>query len=248
MFKTVLLDGELKHIRNLKKLIADHCPKFHLVGEARTEKEALDLFTDQVPDLVIVDVQFPKKSAFDFLDHMGPQSFELVFTAENDRAAYKSIKKNGLDYLLKPYTAKDLQVTYKRAVSRLESLRLHEQIDLLYRNISTLQGNHSPKIAIPTVEGFVFIQLQDIIRCEANGAYTFIFTTGKQKIIASRNIKEYEDILPKSHFFRIHNSHLVNINHMLRYNKGRGGTVTMQDGTQIEVASRRRNEFLNLFQ
>ena len=99
-----------------------------------------------------------------------------------------------------------------------------------------------------TLEGFVFILMEDIIRCEANGTYTYIFTTKKEKITASRNIKEYEDILPKLNFFRIHNSHLINTNRILRYNKGRGGTVTMEDGTQLEVASRRRSDFLNMFQ
>jgi two-component system LytT family response regulator len=104
------------------------------------------------------------------------------------------------------------------------------------------------KIAIPTVEGYVFIHMQDIIRCEANGSYTCIHTTKKEKIIASKNIKEYESVLPQNLFFRIHNSHLVNINRMLKYNKGRGGTVIMEDGTEIEVASRRRADFINFFQ
>jgi two-component system LytT family response regulator len=90
--------------------------------------------------------------------------------------------------------------------------------------------------------------MQEIVRCEANGAYTYIVTSKKEKIIASKNIKEYETILPKTNFFRIHNSHLININRILKYNKGRGGTVTMEDGAQIEVASRRRSEFLNMFQ
>ena len=87
-----------------------------------------------------------------------------------------------------------------------------------------------------------------LVRCEANGAYTTIYTSKKEKIIASRNIKEYEEMFPKNQFFRVHNSHLVNVNRILRYNKGRGGTLTMEDGTSIEVASRRRNEFINLFQ
>jgi two-component system LytT family response regulator len=122
------------------------------------------------------------------------------------------------------------------------------QKDLILHNTIAVSNNSLQKLAIPSSDGLIFIHLDDIVRFESYGTYTYIYTVKKEKIIASRNIKEFENILPKNQFFRIHNSHLININRLIKYNKGRGGTITMEDGTRIEVASRRKIEFLNLFQ
>lgn len=248
MFKTIIVEDEVKHIRSLKKMVNEHCPQINIIGEAKNVTDAYKLITELEPDLVFLDILLDKQTAFDLLDKLIPFDFEVIFITAFEKYTLKAIKYSALDYLIKPLVVKDLQTATKKAVKRISEKYVNHQLDLLMSNVKAVQSNLNQKIAVPTVEGFVFIQMQDIIRCEAHGAYTYIFTNKKDKIIASKNIKEYEDILPKNYFFRIHNSHLVNINRMLRYNKGRGGTVTMEDGTQIEVASRRRGEFLNMFQ
>ncbi len=248
MFRAVIVEDEIQYIRSLKKLLKENCPQIEVVGEAKDIRSAHKMINELNPDLVFMDIVLNQSNAFDLLDKMLPLNFEIIFITKHESYTLKAIKYNALDYLIKPVDPLELQQAGRKAIQKITTKYLNQQLDLLMSNIRDTQQGNSRKIAIPTVEGFVFINMFDIIRCEANGAYTLIFTNKKEKITASRNIKEYEDVLPKSQFFRIHNSHLVNINRILRYNKGRGGTVTMEDGTQIEVASRRRNEFINMFQ
>ena len=125
---------------------------------------------------------------------------------------------------------------------------ISNQKEIILLSSRNFQYTKKNKIAIPTGEGLIFMELDNLIRLEAQGSYTIIYINNKEKILASRNIKEFEEILSSTHFFRIHNSHIINLNRIIKYNKGRGGTLTMDDGSQIEVASRRKIDFLNIFQ
>ncbi len=248
MFKVIIVEDNEKHIQELKKIFFENCPQFDLVGEARDIDAAYNLIIDIKPDLVLLDIFLINNSAFDLLDKLMPVDFEIIFITTHEKYSLKAIKYDALDYLIKPVDPNELELASKKAIKKIIGKLANEQLDLLMSNVKSVHNNLNQKIAIPTLEGYVFIEIKDIVRCEANGSYTYIFTSDNSKIIASKNIKEYEDQLPKRVFFRIHNSHLVNINKMKSYSKGRGGTVTMEDGTQIEVASRRRAEFLKMFQ
>ena len=248
MFKTIIVEDEEKYTRILKKMLQENCPQIEIVGEASDIESAFELINETNPDLVLLDIVLPNGTAFDLLDRLMPINFEIIFITSYDSYSFKAIKYSALDYLLKPVNIKELQTATKKAIKKISGKYINQQLDLLMSNIKTVQNNKNHKLAVPTVEGFVFILMIDIIRCESKGTYTYIYTKNKDIIISSKNIKEYEEILPKLNFFRIHNSHLINTDRILRYNKGRGGTVTMEDGTQIEVASRRRSDFLNMFQ
>lgn len=248
MYKTVLVDSEAKQLVLIKKIIRDTCPLLEIVGEARDIKTTQKLLLDTKPELLILSTHISRQSVFKFLESHISFDFECVFISKDESCSLKAIKFNAVDYLVKPIKPKELEFAIQKATQKIINKSIALQKELILSNAKTAVGINLNKIAIPTLEGFVFIHLDDIIRFESNGTYTYIFTTNKDKIIASRNIKEFEEMLPKTQFFRIHNSHLVNINRLLKYNKGRGGTVTMEDGTQIEVASRRKNQFLNLFQ
>ena len=248
MFKTIIVEDEEKYTRILKKMLQENCPQIEIVGEASDIESAFELINETNPDLVLLDIVLPNGTAFDLLDRLMPINFEIIFITSYDSYSFKAIKYSALDYLLKPVNTKELQTATKKAIKKISGKYINQQLDLLMSNIKTVQNNKNHKLAVPTVEGFVFILMIDIIRCESKGTYTYIYTKNKEIIISSKNIKEYEEILPKFNFFRIHNSHLINTDRILRYNKGRGGTVTMEDGTQIEVASRRRSDFLNMFQ
>ena len=248
MFKTIIVEDEEKYTRILKKMLLENCPQIEIVGEASDIESAFELINETNPDLVLLDIVLPNGTAFDLLDRLMPINFEIIFITSYDNYSFKAIKYSALDYLLKPVNIKELQTATKKAIKKISGKYVNQQLDLLMSNIKAVQNNKNHKLAVPTVEGFVFILMIDIIRCEAKGTYTYIYTKNKDIIISSKNIKEYEEILPKLNFFRIHNSHLINTDRILRYNKGRGGTVTMEDGTQIEVASRRRSDFLNMFQ
>jgi two-component system LytT family response regulator len=246
MLKTVLVDDEPKNIRILQKLLADYCPQVKVSGEAGDVNAAFELISATEPDLVLLDIEMPFGNAFDLLDKLMPIQFEIIFITAFDHYSIKAFKYSALDYLLKPIDIKELQAATLKAAEKLTAKNVNGQVAALLANMKNTQFSN-PKIAVPTVDGYVFIQASDIIRCEANGTYTYLFTSKKERIVASRNIKEYEEILPTGTFFRIHHSHLVNLNRVIRYNKGRGGTVVMEDGSELEVASRRRAEFLELF-
>jgi len=248
MYKTVIVERGVREINELKKLLLESSPKIDLIGSVINMDSAFKLIKDTEPELVLIDIAMPKGENFKLLEKLSPFKFEVIFFSNSINASNKAINFMPIGLLLKPLILKDFQLVIQKAVDKISDKHIHRQMQILLSTLKTTQLVNSQKIAVPTVEGFLFLELYEIVRCEANGAYTIIFTSTKQRIVTSKNIKEYEAILPSSQFFRIHNSHLVNINRMLKYNKGRGGTVTMEDGTEIEVASRRRAEFLGMFQ
>jgi two-component system LytT family response regulator len=248
MFKTVIVESDVKQLNILKKILINSSPQINIVGEVTELSKASDVILNTSPDLVIINLLSQQKKYFDLLEALMPIDFEIIFISNNEKSSLKAIKYNPIDYLISPIKQNELQNAIKKAIQKITDKYVSQQLELLLSNIKSAKNINLHKIAVPTLEGFIFIELDHIIRCEANGAYTIIYTTNKQKILASKSIKEYEEILPSYQFFRIHNSHLVNINRMMKYNKGRGGSVTMEDGTQIEVASRRRSDFLKMFQ
>ncbi|MFM7711013.1 MAG: LytR/AlgR family response regulator transcription factor [Ferruginibacter sp.] len=197
--------------------------------------------------LFLVQDKLTKKES-DLLDRLHMLDKDIILIGKKGTEVRHLLRYNIVDFLPIPVAHGDLLSACNRAAVRIGRKQLYKQWLLTVNQQQNHGHTNNRKIAVPTVEGFVFIKLQEIVRCEANGAYTYLFTSKKDKVIASRNIKEYEDTLPKDMFFRIHNSHLINVHRILKYSKGRGGTVTMEDGTQIEVASRRRSQFLNMFQ
>lgn len=247
MYKTILVEDESKNLKILKKLLSEHCPTIEVVAEALDANTAYDVIKNLKPDLVFLDIVMPYGTAFDLLDKLMPIDFEIIFITAYDNYSIKAFKYSAMDYLLKPFNIKELQDATQRAIQKISGKYVNQQLALLMSHVKSIKSDLN-KIAIPTVDGFNFINVDEIIRCEANGPYTYIFTVQKDKIVASRNIKEFEDVLPKNIFFRVHNSHLVNLSRISKYSKGRGGTIFMEDGTKIEVASRRRNEFLGKFQ
>jgi len=227
-------------------MLEEFCPSVEVIGEAENAETGVQLIRNTKPDLVFLDIEMPYGNAFDLLDKLKPVNFEVIFVTAFNDYSLKAFRYSALDYLLKPVNIEELQISVVRATEKLKSKQLQNQLDLLLHNLTkpdpTLQ-----KLALPSKEGLVFIVIGDIIRCEANGGYTYFFMQGGEKIVSAKNIKEYEDLLPENLFFRVHNSHLINLNCIKKYHRGRGGFVEMNDGVHIEVATRRKDEFLSKF-
>ena len=188
----------------------------------------------------------PYGNGFDLLNALMPIDFEVIFVTAFDKYMLQALKYSALDYLLKPVNIAELKAAVKHAETRIKKNSINQQLTVLLENFK----KHEPglkKIAIPTADGFDFILIEDIVRCEAQGPYTRIFTKDSKKILVSKTLKEYESLLPDNIFLRIHNSHLVNLNFIKKYNRGRGGYIEMDDGTTLEVATRRKDEFLSRF-
>ena len=246
MIEAIIVDDEPKNVKILKALLNEYCPEVKVIGEAASADEAELAINERKPDVVFLDVEMPYGNAFDLLDKLKPVDFEIIFVTAFDDYTLKAFRYSAIDYLLKPVNIDELKAAVEKAASQKNLKNMNAQLNNLLFNLH--KNSDSPaRIAITSQDGFSFVSINDIIRCEAKGNYTYIFTTDHQRHISSRNIKAYEDMLPSSVFFRIHHSHIINVAFVKKYHKGRGGAVEMEDGTMIEVATRRKNEFLALF-
>jgi len=243
MIRTVLIDDETDSIRILQRLLENYCPQVSIVGTAGGVETALPLIRETRPDLVLLDIEMAQGNAFDLLNQLQPIDFKVIFVTAFDNYAVRAFKYSAVDYLLKPVDIDDLRGAISRVEKKPDEHTIVQQMKMLLENVGAL---HLPqqKMAIPTITGLIFITVQDIIRFEAKGNYTSIYLSKGEPILATRTIKDYEDILPETIFCRIHNSHIINLSRIKKYQKGRGGSVEMEDGSIIEVASRRRDEFL----
>lgn len=243
MIRTVLIDDEIDSIRVLQRLLEGYCPEVSIVGKADGVEMGVHTIQSTKPDLVFLDIEMTHGNAFDLLNQLQPIGFQVIFVTAFDNYAIRAFKYSAVDYLLKPIDIDDLQASLGRVMQRVQGKTFLDQMETLLYNVETFQLTQQ-KMAVPTLTGLVFIPIKDIMRFEAKGSYTTIFLTNTEQIVATRNIKEYEDLLPAAIFCRVHNSHIINLHKIQKYHKGRGGYVVMEDGTNIEVASRRREEFL----
>ena len=244
MIRTVLVDDEIDSIRVLQKLLETFCPEVTIVGDADGVETAAQLIRATSPDLVLLDIEMSQGNAFDLLNQLQPLTFHVIFVTAFGNYAIRAFKYSAIDYLLKPVDIDDLRNAIQRvAGSPRDNQSLTQQMKTLMENVEALQMSQQ-KMAIPTITGLIFVPINDILRFEGKGSYTNIYLSSGEQIIATRTIKDYEDLLPETIFCRIHNSQIINLQKIQKYNKGRGGAVTMEDGSVIEVASRRREEFL----
>lgn len=247
MVRAVIIDDEPKNLRILSRLLNDYCPMVALVGEADNGQAGIELIRREKPNLVFLDIEMPYGNAFDMLDALQPVDFEIIFVTAFDTYSLKAFRYSALDYLLKPIDIGELKKAVGRAVERITAKKMDfMQLELLLNRLGKSQSVIN-KLALPSDEGLIFVSVEDIIRCESKGGYTYFYKQNGEKVISSRNIKEYEDILPENIFFRVHNSHIINLQFVKKYHKGRGGCIEMQDGALIEVAIRRKDDFLSRF-
>lgn len=243
MIRTVIVDDEIDSIRVLQRLLNAYCPEVNIVGKADGVETGLHMIQSCKPDLVFLDIEMTHGNAFDLLNQLQPIEFQVVFITAFDNYAIRAFKYSAVDYLLKPVDIDDLRGALDRVMRKAQGKSFLDQMETLLYNVETFQLTQQ-KMAVPTLTGLIFIPIKDIIRFEAKGSYTSIYLANEEEIIATRNIKEYEDLLPDAIFCRVHNSHIINLHKIQKYHKGRGGHVIMEDGSNIEVASRRREEFL----
>ncbi|WP_276479767.1 LytR/AlgR family response regulator transcription factor [Paraflavitalea pollutisoli] len=246
MIKVVLIDDEPNNINTLQQLLLRFCPQVQIVGTAESAITGEEVIRSTMPDLVFLDIEMPYGNAFDLLNTLSPVGFEIVFVTAFDSYAINAIKYAALDYLLKPINIKELQRAVIKAVERLENKHIHKQIETLLFNLQS-QKNSYQRLALPTLDGLVFINTDDCIRMEAKSNYTTIFLKSSAPLIVSKTLKEFEDILSADEFSRIHHSHIINHLFVRKYHRGRGGYIEMEDGTMIEVSIRKRDEFLAKF-
>lgn len=241
----VIVEDEPKNIVLLKKMLDMYCPQVNVCGHANSVETAVSMITATSPDLVFLDIEISGGNAFQLLDMLQPVNFNVIFITAYDNYLLKAIKYAALDYLFKPVNIKELIAAVNKSVEKINAQNSSRQIELLLKSFST--PKNTATITLPTSFGFYIIPVQNIVRCEAKGSYTIFFMEDGKSHTASKTLKEFEDLLPPNIFFRAHHSHLININFVVKYHKGKGGIIEMKDKSEIPLASRRKSDFISLF-
>ncbi|HJW30825.1 MAG TPA: LytTR family DNA-binding domain-containing protein, partial [Saprospiraceae bacterium] len=244
MLTALIIDDEINGRFALQQKLRDYCPDVEVVGEAANGEEGLALIQKMNPQLVFLDIEMPILDGFEMLMKLPEKHFHLVFTTAYDHYAIKAIKYAAFDYLLKPIDIDELKITIERLTQQTLSPLFDKKLETLEQNLSTRPKLN--KLAIPTAEGLLFFDLNHIVHLEAESNYTTIFFDDHPRLIASRTLKEFEDILPQDIFFRPHNSHIINLHFIKRYIRGDGGQIEMKDGKMVLVSRRKKEEFLKL--
>ena len=241
MITATIVDDEPYSCEALVTLLERYCPDVKVLDICYSAASALVSIKEQNPQILFLDIEMPHMNGFELLEKLPEINFELIFTTSYDQYAIKAIRFSALDYLLKPIDQEELKKAVQKAINSMKH-PLPQQIEILLQKLNhpTIPVN---KIAIPTVEGLQMIFVESIISCSSDSNYTILLLKNKQKMIASRTLKEMEEMLEEYSFTRVHHSHLINLNEVEKYVKGEGGYLVMSDGSTVDV-SRSKKEML----
>jgi two-component system LytT family response regulator len=244
MLKVLIID-EARESRELtQELLASHCEGIAVIGTVANIQLGIEAIYAQKPDVVLLEAQLRFEPGFNVLERMQPEGFELVFITACAPYIQSDLNSLTIDCLLKPVQPDKLkQIMEKARARRSQAASEGKRVALL----PTQRGFNSAtyqKIALPTTDGLLFVPVEDIIYCEAEGAYTMIHLKSAGKMLVSKNLKEYEQQLSGHYFLRVHHSYLINLNEVKKYVRGEGGYVVMSNNTSVDVAKRRKEIFL----
>ncbi|WP_118976062.1 LytR/AlgR family response regulator transcription factor [Taibaiella koreensis] len=241
---TVIIDDEYESRKILQRFLVKYCPDIKVVAEASCIDEAIVSIRDTAPELVFLDINMPRENGFQLFNKLSGIDFYTVFVTAYDSYALQAFRHHALDYLLKPIDIDQLIVTVNRVKQLRDDKQQAQQLKGFFESFRRLP--ELPKIALPVLEGFIYVHTADIVRCEANSNYTYVYLTGGKKVVVSKTLAVYEELLKDHGFARVHHQHLINLKYVEKYVRGRGGLVIMSDKKEIQVSSRKKEEFLRL--
>lgn len=238
MINALIVDDETKAVVVLRKLLAEHSPEVKILGEASRVDKAIELIQEHKPQLIFLDIEMPGKSGFDLLEKIAERNFHVIFVSAHSEFALKAFRFSVTDYLLKPVGIEEL----KQAVKKVK--------DLIDGHSSGHSMQHASEFAsiqtlrIPTTEGTIFVYLSNIVRMEAEGAYTNVYVDNGKKYMVSDYLKQVEDLVDPSLFMRVHRSHTINLKKIKKVIDRNGLFAEMEDGALVEVSRRIKSDFL----
>jgi two-component system LytT family response regulator len=241
MINAVIIDDERHSCDALKMLLAKCCPQVHVTAICFSGEEGIKTIGETKPQLVFLDIEMPHMNGFQMLEQLPRIDFEIIFATSYDQYAITAFKFSALDYLLKPVDREELEKAVQK-VSKKINPPVSQQLEILLQKINQ-PATAVQRIALPTMQGLEFVPVDSIISCSSSNNYTEFFLADKKRLLVSRTLKEIEDMLADHLFLRVHNSHVVNLNAILRYIKGEGGYLVMTDDSKVDV-SRSRKELL----
>ncbi len=237
--RAILVDDERANVEILQVLLEKYCPKIKIVASALQVEEAVNLINLHKPDLLFLDIQMGKNSGFDLLNLLTEKTFEVIFVTAYDQYGIQAVKFAALDYLLKPVNPDELIEAVAKAEDRIKNKIQNEQLNFLLQQIKR-PDTSAQKIALPQHSEIRYVDVKEILRCEADNTYTSFFLVNGDKILISKQLKEYADLLKPHGFLRTHQSHLINPSFVKSWLKEDGGILLMKNGDKIPVSKPNR--------
>lgn len=243
---TIIIDDEPKNVQLLQKMLEAHCPVVDVIATESDAKKAFALLEEKQPQLVFLDVEMPHLNGFDLLKKLEPVPFEVIFVTAFSHYAVEAFEHHATGYITKPINTEKLVAAVNTAAKRIEEKSVNKNLFTLLEQ--TTRSSAPDKIPLSTSNGLLFVKIADIMYCEGSGNYTHFFMHDDKKIVVSRQLGEYERLLPENNFTRLHDKYIINLAYIKEYIKGSGGEVLLENGKEIPVASRRKEDFLARFE
>lgn len=241
--RAIIIDDEERAVNSLKSLLNLYVPEVEVVGTAHNVPEGVLLINKEMPQLVFLDIEMPEYNGFELLNFFKKIDFEIVFVTAYNEYALRAFEASAVDYLLKPVDIDKLKIAVEKVKKQVDNQDMQLRIEMLKDGLG---GRLFTKIALPMADGMLFKDTCEIVSLEADGAYTLVFMQDGSKIMVSKKLKFFEDILSNNPtFYRCHRSFMVNINHIVKYSKAEN-LILLDDGKAIQIARDRKTDFENL--
>jgi len=244
MNKLVIIEDEQETLSAIVKIINDYCQGVSIIGTASDFNSAKELFQNSKPDIALLDINLPGGNTFDILKSLPSINFKVIFITAFEEYAIQAIKFSAIDYLLKPVDPAELVSSIHQAAKTVEEENYKMKLEAFFRNIGEPAFDHKV-IVLKTSESIHIVEVRDIVRCESDSSYTTFYLFDGQKILISKPLKEYDDLLSAYHFFRAHQSHLVNMKFIKKFEKTEGGYIVMRDGSTVPVSLRKKDALMH---
>jgi two-component system LytT family response regulator len=246
MINCIILDDEQKNVQLLSHMLAQHCPQLKVLAAETNVKKGIALIQELQPQLLFLDIEMPHLNGFDTLQQLEPVNFEVIFVTAYGKYAVEAFEHHAAGYVTKPVNTEKLIAAVNSAIRRIEQKNINKNLfSLLEQNTKQAAPD---KIPLSTSNGLVFVKITDIMYCESSGNYTHFYLDNGKKIVVSRQLGEYEKLLPENNFMRIHDKYIIHLQYIKEYIKGSGGEVVLENGKELPVASRRKEDFLARFE
>lgn len=242
--KAIIVDDELNNRENLRQLLQIHCPQVTVAACCASAAEARKEIIRLEPGLVFLDIEMPGGNGFSLLESLPEPDFEVIFVTAYGHYGIQAVKFSALDYLLKPIDTIELIEAVKKAEEKIALRQENQRMHHLLQNSKLPDENKT--IALSLSDKIEFIEISTIVRCEAENNYTTFYLTDGQKLVVSKTLKEFDELLTPYHFLRVHQSHLINLRQVKSFIKSDGGYIRMKDGSSVSISRQRREMVLHI--